>query len=346
MNQHHHISRYRTNAKTSPARGAVSPLARSIAGLTFAVFLVHHAAIGAQLPVNLGTAGDYAILAKSGISTVPPSAVTGDIGVSPIGSTAITGFSLIRDSTGNFSTSSQLTGKAYAADYASPTPANLTTAVSDMQTAYTDAAGRTLPDFTELGSGNIGGMTLAPGLYKWGTSVTIPTDVTLSGGPNAVWIFQIAGNVTIAGATKVVLIGGAQAQNIFWQVAGGVGVDLGTTSQFQGVILSQAGINLRTGASLHGRLLAQTAVTLDANAVTRPSYQPMPPSFGPLTRAHNGTVTLVITNTPGFELTLQHSANLTNWATLFTLTPDTSPFLTNDTTAYPDAVRFYRAFYP
>ncbi len=138
-----------------------------IIGLAVAALFPHPAARAGQAPVNLGTAGNYVILAKSGISTVPPSAVTGNLGVSPIDSTAITAFSLILDSSGEFSTSSQVTGKVYAANYGSPTPANLTTAVSDMQTAYTDAAGRTLPDHTELGSGNIGGLTLAPGLYKW-----------------------------------------------------------------------------------------------------------------------------------------------------------------------------------
>jgi hypothetical protein len=210
----------------------------SAIGLAMTVILPHPAARAGQAPVDLGTAGNYVILSKSGISSSPASTVTGDIGVSPIDATAITGFSLIMDGSGTFSTSSQVTGKVYAADYADPTPANLTTAVSDMETAYTDAAGRTLPDHTELGSGNIGGMTLAPGLYKWSTDVTIATDVSLSGGPNDVWIFQIAGNLSIAGATSVLLSGGAQARNIFWQVAGGIGVDLGTTSQFEGTILT------------------------------------------------------------------------------------------------------------
>jgi hypothetical protein len=140
-----------------------------------------------------------------------------------------------------------------------------------MQTAYTDAAGRTLPDSSELGSGNIGGMTLVPGLYKWSTAVTIPDDVTFAGGPGDVWILQIAGDLTIAGAKAVVLSGGAQAKNIFWQVAGGMGVDVGTTAHFEGVILARTAINLQTGASINGRLLAQTAVTLDANTVTTPA---------------------------------------------------------------------------
>lgn len=241
--------------------------------LAFAVtaIFLHQNAIAAHEPVDLGTAGNFAILAKTGISTVPPSAVTGDIGVSPIDSTAVTGFSVILDSTTRFATSPQVTGKIYAADYSSPTPANLTTAVGDMQTAFTDAAGRSLPDFTELGTGNIGGLTLVPGLYKWGTGVTIPTDVTLSGGPNDIWIFQIAGSVTMASDKSVFLSGGAQAKNIFWQVSGGVGVDIGTGAHFEGIILAEKGINFQTGASINGRLLSQTAVTLDANTVTIPS---------------------------------------------------------------------------
>src|ERR1700677_2786611 len=105
----------------------------------------------AQLPVNLGDAGNYVILSKSGISTVPTSAITGDIGVSPIAATGITGFSLIHRFGSPFATSAQVTGKVYAANYSAPTPANLTTAVGNMQTAYTDAAGRTIPNFTELG---------------------------------------------------------------------------------------------------------------------------------------------------------------------------------------------------
>lgn len=228
-------------------------------------------------PVVLGTAGNFAILAKSGISTVPASAVTGDIGVSPISQTAITGFSQTLDASNTFSTSTQVTGKIYAADYAPPTPTYLTTAVSDMQTAYTDAAGRTLPGFTELGAGEIGGLTLVPGLYKWGTGVLISTSVTLSGGPNDVWIFQIAGGLTQAAATNVNLTGGARPQNIFWQTFGAVAI--GTTAHFEGIVLSQTSISVGTGASVNGRLLAQTAVTLNQNTVTQPASGPPPSSM-------------------------------------------------------------------
>jgi|GEM_PF-3308410 hypothetical protein len=245
--------------------------ARIIAEITLAVLLTQHVAIGApQGPVFLGSAGSYAILTRSGISATDTAGtlIKGNIGVSPIAGTAITGFGLSLDGTTQFSTSSLLVGKAYAADYAPPTPAKLTAAVSDMQIAYADAKGRSTPDYTEYGSGEISGLTLAPGLYKWGTGVLISTDVTLSGGPNDVWIFQIAGDLTMAGATSVILAGGALPGNIFWQVEGENGVDLGTNSHFEGIILAIKKINMQTLASINGRLYSQTAVTLDANPIT------------------------------------------------------------------------------
>jgi hypothetical protein len=153
----------------------------------------------------------------------------------------------------------------------------LTTAVEDMQTAYTDAAGRSNPNFMNLGAGNIGGRTLTPGLYKWTSAVTIPTNITISGGRNAVWIFQVAGTLKMSSAVKIILSGGAQAKNIFWQAAGAV--TLGTTSHFEGIILGKTGINLLTGASINGRTLAQTAVTLEMNTVTQPALS----TFGTVT---------------------------------------------------------------
>jgi uncharacterized protein YjdB len=217
--------------------------------------------------VDLGMAGDFVILSKTGISSVPNSVITGDIGVSPIADTAITGFSLTLDATNQFSLSDQVNGKVYAATYASPTPSNLTTAISDMETAYTDAAGRAV-NFTELYSGDLSGKTLVPGVYKWGTGVLINSDVTLSGGPNDVWIFQIGEGLTQANGTKITLTGGAQAKNVFWQVA--ESASIGTGSHFEGIVLSKTNISLGTNASINGRLLAQTAVTLDASTVVAP----------------------------------------------------------------------------
>jgi hypothetical protein len=225
------------------------------------------AALG-PAPVVLGTAGNFVILAKSGVSVTGTTAITGNIGLSPAAGSLLTGFSETMDSSNVFSTSPMVTGSLYAADYAPPTPTNLTTAVLDMQAAYTDAAGRTLPDFTELGAGNIQGMTLVPGLYNWGTGVEIPLSVTLDGGANDVWIFQIGQDLDVGNGAIVTLLGGAQAKNIFWQVAGQT--TLGTTSDFKGVVLCQTAIVMNTGAVVVGRALAQTAVTLDANTVTAP----------------------------------------------------------------------------
>ena len=217
--------------------------------------------------VNLGSAGNYVILAKSGVSTTGATSVVGDIGLSPAAASFITGFGLSSPPT-TYTTSALVTGRVYASDYAPPTPATLTTAVLDMQTAYTNAAGRTLPDFTELGAGNIAGLTLAPGLYKWGTGVSLPGTVTLAGGASAVWIFQIAQDLTVGNGASVTLSGGALPQNVFWQVAGQT--TIGTTASFKGIILCQTLIALNTSSVMTGRALAQTAVTLNATALTHP----------------------------------------------------------------------------
>jgi len=217
-----------------------------------------------QTPVRLGEAGIFAILTKSGITDVFPSAITGAVGSSPITGAAI-----------HLTCAEMMKGRIFSVNAAGPLPCRvtnptlLTRAVGDMEIAYTDAAGRSLPDFINLGAGLIGGLTLVPGLYKWSTRVLISTDVTLSGGPDDVWIFQIAGTLTQADATRVILKGGARPRNIFWQTAGAVAV--GTTAHFEGVILAKTKIDMKTGASANGRLLAQTAVTLEQNAVTRPA---------------------------------------------------------------------------
>jgi len=241
-------------------------------GLTLlAAFILPNITTAQSSPakVDLGTASNYVILAKTGISATGSTDVTGDLGISPAAATFITGFGLISDPSGTFSTSSLVTGKLFAADYTDPTPSNLTTAIGDMETAYTDAAGRTLPDYTELYEGDLTGQTLTPGLYKWGTGVMVSAaGVTISGTSTDVWIFQIAQNLTLANGANVILSGGAKASNIFWQVAGET--TLGTTSVLYGIVLCQTQIVMSTNATLNGRALAQTAVTLDANSVTNP----------------------------------------------------------------------------
>ena len=214
-------------------------------------------------PVNLGTAGNFVILSQAGITNVPPSAITGDIGTSPITGGAITGL-----------TCAQVSGTIYTVDFGTgPAPCSvmdptkLVTAVGDMANAYTDAAGRTLPDHIDLSSGHIGGLTLTPGLYKWNSGVDITSDVTLSGGPNDVWIFQIGGVLSQAPATRVILAGHAQAEHVFWQVIGAEGL----MGHLEGVVLSSTDVTMTAGASVNGRLLAQTKVALDTDTVTQPA---------------------------------------------------------------------------
>jgi len=218
--------------------------------------------------VNLGVAGDFVILSQTGITDIPTSAITGDVGSSAISGTAI------------LVTCAEVTGTIYSVDAAGPFPCvvtdatRLTTAVGDMGTAYTDAAGRAtslpLANYLNLGGGTIGASTatLAPGVYTWESALNITGDITLKGGPTAVFIFQVNGTLDMASAAKIILSGGAQAKNIFWQVTDVV--TLGTTSHFEGIILGQTLIALQTGASINGRTLAQTAVTLEQNTVTQP----------------------------------------------------------------------------
>jgi len=215
--------------------------------------------------VNLGTAANFAILAKAGITTVPTSAITGSIGVSPIAATGLTGFSLTLASGGTFATSHQVTGDVYAASYAAPTPATLTTAIGNIGTAYTDASGRASPNFVNLGSGAIGGLTLAPGLYKWSSAVNAASGFTISGGATDTWIFQISSTFGLATGVKVTLAGGALASNIVWVVAGAVTAQAG--SHLEGVVLAKTSITLLTGASINGRLLSETSVALQAATV-------------------------------------------------------------------------------
>ena len=219
--------------------------------------------------VPLLSAGNFVILTESGISSTGTTHIWGDIGVSPIDSTAISGnFALTLDSLGTFSTSPLVTGSVYAADYASPTPGMLGTAIGDMQSAYSNAADRTTPDFTNWHAGDITGQTLAPGLYNYTTGLLISAGgVTISGAAGDHWIIQIAGDLTVDSGAHVTLIG-ALASNIFWQVAGQTTID--TSAAMKGIILCKTAIIINTGATLEGGAYAQTAVTLDANYVYTP----------------------------------------------------------------------------
>jgi hypothetical protein len=261
------VSGTTANDFTSPVAYIVSAADTTTATYTVTV------ALAAIAPVVLGTAGNFTIFANTGIDTAPgASVITGDIGAGPaVTSTAITGFSLTLPAASPFSTSAQVTGKVYAADYAPPTPTEMNTASLDMGAAYTAAAARTASSAatTNVGAGTLTGLTLTAGVYEWGSSVNIPSDLTLSGSATDVWIFKVAGTLDMASAMSVILIGGALPKNIFWQVAGAVTV--GANTHFEGVVLGQTDINFGNAASINGRLLAQTAVNLNTTTVTPPA---------------------------------------------------------------------------
>ena len=229
-------------------------------------------------PVDLLTAANFAILTQTGITSTGShsSVITGNIGASPITAAAMNSVFCTEITGTIFGVDAAYVGSGAVGCFAgNPPAANKTlvdNAVADMGTAYNEAAGRVSPSvINELGAGAIGGMTLAPGLYKWSTGLLIATDVTLSGGANDVWIFQVAQNLTLSNGIRVNLSPGVQAKNIFWQVGGGTGVAIGTTAHLEGTVLAIKAITMATGSTANGRMLAQTAVTLDATRVTKPA---------------------------------------------------------------------------
>ena len=222
-------------------------------------------------PVNLGKAGDFVILSESGITNVPTSAITGNIGSSPITAAAMIDVTCSEMAVGSFihGVDAAYTGSpsCFVAYSTLVSPA-----VFDMEAAYVDAAGRTTPaPTTELGAGDISGLNIAPGLYKWSSGVLITgAGVTLTGGANDVWIFQISGNLTVMSNAIITLAGTAQAKNVFWQVAG-ANTTIGTGAQFKGIVLGANLIAVQTGASVDGRLLSKKEVTLQKNRITQPA---------------------------------------------------------------------------
>jgi len=292
--------------------------------LAVAVMFIGHSATAVQAPVALGSAAKFTVLSATTVTSTGATTVNGNLGVSP--GTTVTG-------------SPTVNGTMHLGD---PTAAQ---AQGASTTAYNDAAGR--PGGAAV-SGNLGGLTLTTGLYTSTSSLEITSgDLTLDaqGDANAVFIFQMPTTFITTVGRKVILSGGATACHVFWQV--GSSATLGASSIIKGNILAYTWVTLNTGATLEGRALARNgAVALDDNSIaTIPSGPPTPASFGPISRAPGGLVTLSINNTPCLTLTLQISADLTSWTTLTTLTPGASPYVFTDTTASGEAKRFYRALY-
>lgn len=199
---------------------------------------------------DLLTAEDFAILAGSTVTNTGNSVVDGDLGLSP--GTSVTGFP-----------PGVVNGTQHITD------ATAAQAQLDLTAAYLDLEGRTGGTIV---AGNIGGQTLSPGIYKSTSSLAVSSgELTLDAGGNAdaVFIFQIASTLDLTPGRQVILAGGAQAKNIFWQV--GSSATLDTTSVFKGSILALTSITVNTGADVEGRLLARNgAVTIDDNAVVVP----------------------------------------------------------------------------
>lgn len=233
--------------------------------------------------VNLGTAVNYVILDEATVTYTPTATVSstakiiGNIGISPAAASFITGFALDLPAGGTYSTSTLVSGKIYAPGYAAPTPANLTTAVADKNTAYTAAAGMATaggglvggtPGVECPGAGALGGITLTPGVYNCTVLVSIGagTAVTLSGA--GVYVIKTTQGLTQAANTQVTLSNGALPENVFWQVAGAVSIEAG--AHMEGVVMTASNISLVTGATVKGRLLAATGVLMDGNSVTQP----------------------------------------------------------------------------
>ena len=223
-------------------------------------------------PVPLRTAANYVILGSTAITNNGPSVITGDVAINATSATLL-GFNLALAV--DHWTSTQVNGNLYSFDLPDPATATIGQAATDMATAYTNAATRPAPPPGNFNINNgiatqIGGVApFVPGLYVWGSAVNIGAGgITISGGANDVWIFQMSGALNLADGINIVLTGGAQAKNVYWAVGGAV--TLGIGSQFKGILLGSAAVNLLNTAAVNGRVLSVGALTLTSSTVTKP----------------------------------------------------------------------------
>ncbi|KAF7356035.1 DUF3494 domain-containing protein [Mycena venus] len=269
-------------------------------------------------PIFLGAAGNFAILAKSGVSTVSNSAISGDVGVSPGKATSLKGFSLIQDPSKQFWTSTQVNGRVMSATDASPTPELLTIAVSDMQSAFTEGMNRK-GAIVGVKNGRIGGSILTPALYKWTSAVTIATGITIVGGPADTWIFQVGGSLNLAANVQIELLGGALPQNLLWVVAGTVTINANST--FQGNILAKTDVDVETNAIDNGCIYTQKAVSLHQSTILCPrGGGQAPPTSSTTSSAASSTTSSAISST-----TSSAASSTTSSAATATVTEQCTP---------------------
>mmetsp|Transcript_4142 Transcript_4142/g.10051 ORF Transcript_4142/g.10051 Transcript_4142/m.10051 type:complete len:414 (-) Transcript_4142:417-1658(-) len=254
-------------------------------GVLLSLFAVAGTATGAttsETPlVCLGEAGKFAILSKAALSGTAAH-ITGDVG----SQAAITFAPMFPgDATSMFWTSTQITGRMYAASYAAPTPAMLAVAITDMDAAYADAAQRpVLLSRTNIMPGGVSFNNFTAGVYKWDSYLTFAgSHFNIVGGQNDIFIFQIASYVTIAASMKAQLVsdgtgrGVPQASNIFWQVGGYL--VLGASAHLEGTFLVTGYVTFGASSTLNGRVLSVGAATISANVIVAPS--PPPPGSPP-----------------------------------------------------------------
>ncbi len=290
-------------------------------------------------PVDLRSAAHFTILAGAAITSTGGGSVNGDVGAYPIAGSAIG------------VTCAQVNGTIFAPDATGPACAVidsglLLAAKNDLTTAFNDARDRTPvptdPAHLNPNGGNIGGLNLTPGIYKFtGTASIAGADVFLTGGPDDVWIFQIAADLQVGSTRNVVLSGGAQARNVFWQV--GTSVNIGTSAVFKGTIMAYQGIVMMTSSAMDGRALSYNAgVTF--NGIVGAIPAPTAPVFAGISKTGTNAV-IVLATAPYFFVTLQSTTNVasTNWTTIATNTPAASPWtFTNNVGSATQ--RYYRAF--
>ena len=349
--ERNHTMKTRHNNRRMDSLHADDPCTRGMNGpkqilmgvvLAAAAMVPYGTLAAGPAPVNLGSTAHFMILSGAAITSTGGGIINGDVGASPIAGSAIV------------LSPAQVNGTIYTVDATGPAgsviaPALLTAAKGDLTTAYNDAAGRTpVPsgDYLNPNGGNIGSLNLGPGLYKFDATAYITgADVTLTGGADDVWIFQIGADLQVGSGIHVILAGGAQAKNIFWQVGTSSVID--TFAVFKGTILAAQAVTMKTSSTMEGRALAFTAgVTYNGQGSSLPSM-PGTPRFTSISKTGTNLVTVTVVTTPNYLLTLQACPDLilTNWSPVASATPVASPWMyTDNTTTTTATQRYYRAY--